>query len=100
MLDADEVKRKKRNKKNKFQCPDWAETPAGPVFETLRFRVDTLGKSTGGTEIPLGRRKSHVLGRNDRCDIVVDHKSISRVHCAFVWDGKQLLVQDLSLIHI
>lgn len=101
MLDPEEEMRKKRNKKNKFKCPDWAEIPPEPMFEAMRLRVDTAsGKPADGpTEIPIGRKKVHILGRNARNDIVVDHKSISRQHCAFVFDGKQLLVQDLGSTH-
>jgi len=98
MLNPAEETRKKRNKKAKFKCPEWAVRPSGAVFDNLRLKVDDP-KEQSSSVIHLGLKKSHIVGRNERCDIVVNHKSISRNHCALVWDGEQLLIHDLGSTH-
>lgn len=37
-----------------------------------------------------------VVGRNDTCDVRIEHKSISKLHCVLVVAGTQVLVRDLG----
>ena len=46
--------------------------------------------------IPLQKDVPVTLGRNSPADIQVHSRRLSRVHCRFLWDGKQVLVEDLK----
>ena len=41
-----------------------------------------------------------LVGRNPQCDVVVNKPMVSSVHCILIRDGKKIMAEDLSLIHI
>jgi pSer/pThr/pTyr-binding forkhead associated (FHA) protein len=49
----------------------------------------------GGTPIEVVRDLS-VVGRKDDCDLRIDHKSVSKLHCVLVKTDGLLLLRDLG----
>jgi hypothetical protein len=49
----------------------------------------------GGRPIELERELT-VVGRLDECDLKLDDKSVSKLHCVLFCDGQQVLVRDLG----
>ncbi|HEY2787261.1 MAG TPA: FHA domain-containing protein [Fimbriiglobus sp.] len=49
----------------------------------------------GGTPVEL-RKEMTLVGRNDDCDIFLDHKSVSKLHCILVMTDGLILVRDLG----
>lgn len=49
----------------------------------------------GGEPIELTRDVT-IVGRKDECDVAIDHKSISKQHCALVKTDGLVLVRDLG----
>ena len=51
--------------------------------------------SDGGSPVEL-RKEMTLVGRNDDCDIFLDHKSVSKLHCILVKTDGLILVRDLG----
>jgi predicted component of type VI protein secretion system len=49
----------------------------------------------GGEPIELSRDVT-IVGRKDECDVAIDHKSISKQHCALVKTDGLIFVRDLG----
>src|SRR6266478_3358069 len=49
----------------------------------------------GGTPIEISRDLT-VVGRQEDCDLRLDHKSVSKVHCVIVKTDGLLLLRDLG----
>lgn len=60
------------------------------IFEFDELEISTLPPLTGEDELSVGRLPD--------CDLVIDHRSVSKRHAAFRWDGKQgkCTVKDLG----
>lgn len=54
-----------------------------------------LTPATGGRPIELERELT-VIGRQDECDLKLEDKSVSKLHCVLFCDGKQVMVRDLG----
>ena len=54
-----------------------------------------LTPANGGRPIELERELT-VIGRQDECDLKLEDKSVSKLHCVLFCDGKQVLVRDLG----
>ena len=42
------------------------------------------------------KKEMTLIGRNDDCDIYIDHKSVSKLHCILVKTDGLILVRDLG----
>jgi pSer/pThr/pTyr-binding forkhead associated (FHA) protein len=51
--------------------------------------------SDGGPPVEL-RKEMTLVGRNDDCDLFLDHKSVSKLHCILVKTDGLILVRDLG----
>lgn len=51
--------------------------------------------SSGNRPIEL-QRELTLVGRSDECDLKLDHKSVSKLHCVLFCDGAQVIVRDLG----
>lgn len=51
--------------------------------------------SDGGPPVEL-RKEMTLIGRNEDCDIFLDHKSVSKLHCILVKTDGLILVRDLG----
>ncbi len=49
----------------------------------------------GGRPIELERELT-VIGRQDECDLKLEDKSVSKLHCVLFCDGRQVMVRDLG----
>ena len=49
----------------------------------------------GGPPVEL-RKEMTLVGRNDDCDLFLDHKSVSKLHCVIVRTDGLLLLRDLG----
>lgn len=49
----------------------------------------------GGRPIELERELT-VVGRQDECDLKLEDKSVSKLHCVLFCDGRQVMVRDLG----
>jgi pSer/pThr/pTyr-binding forkhead associated (FHA) protein len=49
----------------------------------------------GGTPVTLGKELT-VVGRNVGCDLRLDHKSVSKIHCVLVKTDGLILLRDLG----
>src|SRR3954469_12594471 len=49
----------------------------------------------GGPPIEIGRDLT-LVGRKEECDLRLDHKSVSKLHCVIVKTDGLLLVRDLG----
>ena len=54
-----------------------------------------LFPATGGRPIELERDLT-VVGRVDECDLKLDHKSVSKLHCVLLRNQDQLVIRDLG----
>lgn len=54
-----------------------------------------LFPSSGNRPIEL-QRELTLVGRSDECDLKLDHKSVSKLHCVLFCDGTQVIVRDLG----
>ena len=78
----------------KFSPPDWVASPP-PKFEHAHLRV--IKDGTLVSRIALGKRAFVRVGRVATCDVVAEHRSISRQHAVVGWDALgTLYVQDLD----
>jgi pSer/pThr/pTyr-binding forkhead associated (FHA) protein len=78
----------------KFSPPDWVASPP-PKFEHAHLRV--IKDGTLVSRIALGKRAFVLVGRVATCDVVAEHRSISRQHAVVGWDALgTLYVQDLD----
>merc|ERR1712224_468084 len=74
--------------------PDWAADPPDR-YSRAHFRV--IKDEEYLSRIAIGQKPYYVLGRVATCDIVAEHKSISRQHAFVGWDSfGTLFVQDLD----
>jgi len=68
-------------------------TPFGADFEdTMRARLIPVD---GGDAIDITRDLT-VVGRKEDCDVRLDHKSVSKIHCVIVKTDGLLLLRDLG----
>jgi pSer/pThr/pTyr-binding forkhead associated (FHA) protein len=51
---------------------------------------------TDGTPPVELRKEMTLIGRNDDCDLFLDHKSVSKLHCILVKTDGLILVRDLG----
>ena len=58
----------------------------------MRARLSPID---GGPPIELVKELT-VVGRNDDCDVCIDHKSVSKLHCVLVRTDGLVLVRDLG----
>jgi hypothetical protein len=78
----------------KFTPPDWVGSPP-PKGEHAHLRV--MKDGTLVTRIALGKNAFVLVGRVATCDVVAEHRSISRQHAVVGWDALgTLYVQDLD----
>lgn len=49
----------------------------------------------GGRPIELERELT-LVGRQDECDLKLEEKSVSKLHCVLFCDGRQVMVRDLG----
>ena len=49
----------------------------------------------GGTPIEVGKDMT-LVGRGDECDVRLEHKSVSKIHCVLVKTDGLMLVRDLG----
>jgi pSer/pThr/pTyr-binding forkhead associated (FHA) protein len=49
----------------------------------------------GGPPVEL-KKEMTLVGRNDDCDLFLDHKSVSKLHCILVKTDGLILVRDLG----
>src|SRR5947199_1153232 len=49
----------------------------------------------GGPAIDLPREMT-IVGRKEECDLRIDHKSVSKIHCVIVKTDGLLLIRDLG----
>ncbi len=49
----------------------------------------------GGRPIELERELT-LVGRQDECDLKLEDKSVSKLHCVLFCDGRQVMVRDLG----
>src|SRR5437868_4581259 len=54
-----------------------------------------LVATDGGPPIELGKGLT-LVGRNEDCDLRLDHKSVSKLHCIIVKTDGLLLIRDLG----
>lgn len=76
----------------KTEVPEWACTPPRERQGQFYLHVEK------GVNVCIDKKKAYLLGRNaNTCDIVLDHKSVSRKHAYLVHarDG-EIYVVDLS----
>jgi pSer/pThr/pTyr-binding forkhead associated (FHA) protein len=50
---------------------------------------------TGGTPIEVGKDMT-LVGRGEECDVRLEHKSVSKIHCVIVKTDGLMLVRDLG----
>src|SRR6202167_4131242 len=58
----------------------------------MRARLVSLD---GGQSVDLGKDLT-LVGRDEDCDVRLDHKSISKLHCVIVKTDGLLLIRDLG----
>src|SRR5262249_22124763 len=71
---------------------DGLETPWRAGGRTMRARLIPLD---GSDPIEISRDLT-VVGRKEDCDLRLDHKSVSKMHCVLVKTDGLLLVRDLG----
>src|ERR1700689_4668076 len=49
----------------------------------------------GGTPVEVAKEMT-LIGRQDDCDVRLDHKSVSKIHCVIVKTDGLLLLRDLG----
>src|SRR5881296_1441053 len=49
----------------------------------------------GGAPVDVAKEMT-VIGRQDQCDVRLDHKSVSKMHCVIVKTDGLLLLRDLG----
>src|SRR6478672_11188397 len=54
-----------------------------------------LTPTDGGPPFDL-RKEMTLIGRNEDCDLFIDHKSVSKLHCILVKTDGLILVRDLG----
>lgn len=59
------------------------------------MRPLVLVATSGGKTYPLDKDFT-LIGRQDVCDVYIDHKSVSKHHCALLRRGNRLWVRDLG----
>jgi pSer/pThr/pTyr-binding forkhead associated (FHA) protein len=59
------------------------------------MRPLVLVAASGGKTYPL-EKDFILIGRQDLCDVHVDHKSVSKQHCVLVRRGERLWLRDLG----
>src|SRR4051812_21781158 len=59
------------------------------------MRPLVLVPSGGGKTVPLDK-DILVVGRQDVCDVHIDHKSVSKQHCVLLRRGEKLWLRDLG----
>lgn len=74
-----------------FRPPKWEakeNLPAGAALQPV-------GNSEGVKSLGVGGKASYVIGRVDTADILLNHSSISRHHCAVVhhMDGRVYVIE-------
>jgi adenylate cyclase len=57
-------------------------------------RLIVLGVGSRGKSIPIQREV--VVGRSEKCDLVLDHRSVSREHARFFLRKGRCFVEDLD----
>lgn len=93
-LSRDEIKKKLRSIKS-FKPPRWAAKPKNRL-KLVVHRGEELIK-----ELPIHKKSFYTFGRNGAAaDIVLDHKSISRVHAVLVHHKNgTVVIIDLGSAH-
>mmetsp|Transcript_47823 Transcript_47823/g.79588 ORF Transcript_47823/g.79588 Transcript_47823/m.79588 type:complete len:180 (-) Transcript_47823:531-1070(-) len=78
-----------------FVLPEWAGLPRknGVKLEIVK-NSETVG------EKKIDDKRAYLLGRSPDCDIVLEHPSVSRHHCALVHHKNgTIFVLDLGSVH-
>src|SRR4051812_6932613 len=75
-------------------------------IDELRDRLKTIRAASAHEDdadvvlrLPRARERPAVLGRSSRCDIVVDHPSVSRRHAEVTWTGSAWRLLDLGSLN-
>jgi transcriptional regulator of acetoin/glycerol metabolism len=69
--------------------------PSGSQVEGHVFRL--VYEQNGELKTVLGSREDRVIiGRSQQAHLVVDHESVSRIHCEVVWEDEAFLLRDLG----
>jgi predicted component of type VI protein secretion system len=58
-------------------------------------RKTWLVPAAGGAPIEV-RKDIMLVGRQENCDLLLDHKTVSKLHCALVRTDNALLIRDLG----
>jgi len=58
-------------------------------------RKTWLVPAAGGAPIEV-RKDIMLVGRQENCDLMLDHKTVSKLHCALVRTDNALLLRDLG----
>ena len=93
---ADDSKGEAVVKDGVYEAPEWAEPPP----DTEGLSLDILKTGTILDTLQLPQKSFLTLGRNKEAHIVAEHPSTSRLHAVLQFQGAELYLVDLSLIHI
>src|SRR5437667_8135429 len=73
-------------------CRQSRGRPRSPGKPVMRAQLQPL---EGGAPIDL-TKDMILVGRKEECDVRLDHKSVSKMHCVFVKTDGLLLLRDLG----
>ena len=78
-----------------FKPPKWVASapPASAALEAIQQEGRPGGAA--GRTLALGAKGSYVIGRVETADIILEHSSISRHHCAVAHhsDGRVYIIE-------
>jgi len=78
-----------------WRPPDWSKLPLMHQPKIEAYEEGVMKRS-----MSLARQTCYLLGRNGQhADVVLEHDSISRVHCAIINSSSSTFVQDLDSFH-
>lgn len=71
-----------------------AAPPSRAATGPAELHISRRGEQT--LVVPLEVNRRFVMGRDSRCDIVLDDRRVSRRHCEIRWEANQAIISDLG----
>lgn len=63
-------------------------------LEGVMFYLSAADRKAAWHILPLNGRQKIVIGRNDHCDIILNHVGVSKIHASIEWNGKNYELRD------
>lgn len=63
-------------------------------FEGVMFFMSSAGRRAVWNTLSMKGKQEVIIGRNDSCDIILNHVGVSKFHADIRWNGKSYELQD------